>query len=84
MGLRCCIACVVQVKASEGMAYNVVSNVPRDEARLRALEESQANSTLHRVRPAVEAYMSATGVAIDEKGACTVIYTPWAPCGDSV
>ena len=59
-----------QVVASEGMAYNVVSNVTKDEDRMRRLEEAKANSSLTRVRPAVEQYMSAVGVAEEEKSRC--------------
>ena len=61
---------LLQAKASEGMAYNIVSNAEKDEGRLRKLEESQANSTLTRVRTQVEHYMSAAGAATEDRGAC--------------
>ena len=57
-----------QAKASEGAAYNVVSNVPVDEAKLRKLEEAQANTTLTRVRHAVEAFTTTTALAAEAKG----------------
>jgi hypothetical protein len=57
-----------RAKASEGMAYNVVSNTVVDPSRLKTLEEAQANSALHRVRPAVESYMKAVGEAAEDRG----------------
>jgi hypothetical protein len=49
------------------MAYDVVSNVPVDPARLEALEAKSAASTLHRVRPAIEEYTKAVAEAEEDK-----------------
>jgi len=56
-----------RVKAGEGMAYNVVSNVPVDDSRLAALEAKSAASTLHRVRPMIEEYTKAMAEAEEDK-----------------
>ncbi len=64
------------MKASEGMAYNVVSCVPKDAALVEALETKALSSTLARVRPGVEAYTRAAADAAEDLG------TVWhrSPC----
>ena len=61
-----------QAKASEGEAYNVISNLPKNEDKMRVVEEKQMRTTLTRVKTEVEAYTSASAIAAEDKGACNV------------
>ncbi len=55
------------MKSSEGAAYNVVSNLPKDSDRMRAVEEKQMRTTLVRVRGAVEHHAAEVAQAALEK-----------------
>ncbi len=67
MSPRVCIASV-QAKTSEGAAYNVVSNVPKDDTKLREVEARQQRGNLTRVRHAVEHYSTQAAAAAAERG----------------
>lgn len=59
-----------QAKSSEGEAYNVISNLPKDEDKLRVVDHKQTRTVLHRVHTQVEAHVVNTTMAREEKGAC--------------
>jgi hypothetical protein len=56
------------VKASEGEAYNVVSNVPKHEAKARVVDDRLMRTTLTRVHTDVERHVVASSLAAEAKG----------------
>ncbi len=66
----------VQIKGSEGEAYNVVSNLPKSPEKARIVEEKLLRSTLTRVHTDVEAHTTATSIAAEDRGMrhCTLAF----------
>jgi hypothetical protein len=56
------------VKASEGEAYNVVSNMPKHEDKARVVDDRLMRTTLTRVHTDVERHVVASSLAAEAKG----------------